>query len=215
MYTLAAMAFRDESEFVRRELSEAFRVCISHSSSKRKREHFEAIVDAMAYLASTLPSPITHCVGPSVDILCEAIRNQSTNARARVLFADQPRLLQLLSEVLIHRPSKSASSDTAEALLHLSEDEKLVEAFVQKETGLVDALLLCISDFSTDEGRLTRKKLALRTLINCSRPIESRALYARHPMLIQTLIQETRSLTDSCKLRSSLKCAIAVLVSEL
>jgi hypothetical protein len=215
MHALAEMAFRDESDFVRRELSEAFRVCISHSSAKRKQGHFEAIVDAMGHLASNLPSPVTHTVGPSVDILCEAVRNQSTNVRARVLFADQPRLLQVLSEVLIHRPSKSASSNIAEALLNLSEDEKLVVAFAQKETGLVDALLLCISDFSAGESPSKRKKLALRTLINCSRPIESRGLYARHPMLIQTLIQATRSLTDSCDLRSSLKSAISVLVSEL
>lgn len=212
MFTLTEVAFKDTSEFVRRDAAEAFRKCIAQSDKKTRTDHHDAIVEALCCLADNITTPFTQPLGPGVEILCEAMKLQSNTEHVGKLLAGKPRLLQILSEALIHQPLRPASSDAAEALLNLSQDKDLVGVFLQRDIGLVDALIHRISDFSSCEKG---KRQALQTIINCSMPIETRKLYAHYPMLVQTLIQATRSMGPDVKLRSSLKSAIAVLVSEL
>lgn len=214
MQTLTEASLTDTCEFVRRDTAEVFRKCIAQSDDNRQTDYHDAILDVLCCLANSIPIPLTGTqdVGPSLEILCEALKHQSKNTHVRKLLLNRTRLLQILSETMVYQPSRSASSDAAEALLHMSEDKELVEMFLRHDIGLVGALIYRLSDFSICQQG---KNQVLKTLINCSMPIETRKLYARYPMLVQTLILATRSVSERSKLRSSLKSAIAVLVSEL
>jgi hypothetical protein len=213
MQSLSDAALRDDSSDVRREAAEAFARCAAFVQLEQQ-PHYENVLDALTILVNQRGRLKSF----AMNSLARALKEQSLHPCNQLPMADRSVLLNAIAQIALLREfeSNAAATDACCALMNLSTDKANLEKLAGQEI-ILEALLSNASTYTTTHGNFEEGKLyALTTLVNLSNSSNCRRIMIWHGCILQTLIHETRCISDEqSDLKVRLKQATLLLAAEL